>query len=226
VEISPAVRTALKQISRTGVVVGVISGRKLSDIETRVAVPGLWYVGAHGYFVRRRGVATLRLLTSAEKVEMALVRRRLEHWLRGVPGIVLEPKEATIAVHYRQASDGNARVALSIIRTLLREYPHLRLLSGKKVWELLPASDVDKWTAIRAILDAEKNGAAKTPRWLVIYVGDDTTDEAVFSKMRGISIAIGKRRNTAAEFFLNSTRDVPQFLDKLCGCLNQRSDGR
>jgi len=217
VQLEQVVRRSLTAIARRGVVVGVISGRKLSDIQARVGVRGIWYVGAHGYYLRRPGVSSLCLLTPVEKTEMSLIRRRLARRLRGISGILLEPKQATMAIHYRQASRQSCRMALAIIEELLLEYPRLRLLHGKKVWELLPASRVSKWTAIRRILDAEK-GKEKT-RWLVFYLGDDTTDELVFSKMRGISIAVGKRSRTAAAFFLESTREVPGFLDRLCDVL-------
>ncbi|MBI2818068.1 MAG: trehalose-phosphatase [Acidobacteria bacterium] len=223
VQLGQVVRRSLTSIAHNGVVVGVISGRKISDIQTRVGVRGIWYVGAHGYYLRRPGISTLCLLTPLEKTEMSLIRRRLVQRLRGIPGIMLEPKQATMAIHYRQASRQSCRTALAIIEELLLEYPHLRLLHGKKVWELLPASQISKWTAIRRILDFEK-GKEKT-RWLVFYLGDDITDEMVFSKMRGISIAVGKRRRTAAAFFLDSTREVPAFLEKLCESLKPKSPG-
>lgn len=220
VQLEQVVRRSLAAIARQGVIVGIISGRKLSDVQTRVAVRGIWYVGAHGYFLRRTGVSNLCLLTDIERTEMSQIRRRLAQRLRGIPGILLEPKEATMAIHYRQASRHGCRTALVIIEELLADYPHLRLLHGKKVWELLPASRISKWTAIQHILNLEKGGLAKK-RWLVFYLGDDTTDELVFSKMRGISIAVGKRSQTAAAFFLQSPREVPEFLERFCESLSR-----
>lgn len=217
VRLAERVRQSLTTIARKGAIVGVVSGRKLTDLETRVAVPGIWYVGAHGYFLRRAGVPTVTLLNPAQRAEMARIRRRLAHELCGIPGILLEPKQATLAIHHRDASQPSCRTALTTIRELLKEFPHLHLLAGKKVWELLPASGVTKWTAIRLILERERQDRpAWRDRWLVIYLGDDATDELVFAKMRGISVAVGKRRDTAAAFFLHSTREVREFLEKLC----------
>ena len=212
VRLAPRSRHRLSAIAGKGVTVGIVSGRDISDIQTKVAVRGIWYVGAHGYFVRRSGRPPLDLLTPAQKAQMVEVFARLAHDLRAVPGILLESKTATVAVHYRHGSRRDRAIALASIRALLKSYPRMRLLCGKKVWELLPASRVNKWTAIHRLLAAERRSRGE--RWLVFYLGDDSTDEMVFAKIKGISVVIGKRRSSTAGFFLDSTAEVQAFLAK------------
>ena len=43
------VRGLLAAIADRGVLVGVVSGRSLEDIRERVGLPGIWYVGTHGF---------------------------------------------------------------------------------------------------------------------------------------------------------------------------------
>ena len=48
VRLSDAVRGRLAALAKRGHLIGVVSGRGLDDVRSRVGVPGLWYVGAHG----------------------------------------------------------------------------------------------------------------------------------------------------------------------------------
>jgi len=213
VRLSRQVRALLAALAGNGVVLGVVSGRRLSDVRARVGLRGIWYVGAHGYFLLPPTGQTMTLLKPNRIAEMKQAHRCLTQRLRGVPGIFLEPKQATVALHYRQASARGRRQARFVIQQLLKEHPGLHLLSGKKVWELLPDSRVSKWTAIRQILRQERE--QKGGRWLVFYLGDDTTDERVFARMKGVTVAVGKHRHTSARFHLRSPAEVALFLERL-----------
>ena len=142
---------------------------------------------------------------------MQRARRRLSRCLRGMAGIVVEPKGATVAIHYRGASRADAERTRAALTRCRAGLPGLHLMAGKKVWELLPEREVDKWAAIRYILRRERR-RRPSAGGTVVYLGDDTTDERVFRKMHGISVAVGKRHKTAARFFLRSPAEVRQFL--------------
>ena len=210
VRLPPPVRLALSSLIRKGVMVGVASGRKLADVRARVGLRGIWYVGSHGYSLHCPGSRPLILLDPEQKAGMAKVRRLLARQFRGVAGIQLEPKEGSVAVHYRNASRRAALLAAAAIRQILKTHPHWHLLSGKKVWELLPDRRTSKWTAIQYILRQESRSGS----YLLFYLGDNSTDERVFQQMKGISIAVGKRRRTAARFFLRSPSEVALFLKR------------
>ena len=206
------VRRLLAMLRRKGAIVGVISGRSLADLRARVGLRDIWYVGSHGYSLSGPGSRTVRLLRPAQKARMVEVQRKLGEKVRGLTGVWLERKEGAIAVHYRSASRRTAAAARALIRHSLAAYPSVRLLRGKKVWELLPERRVSKWTAIRLILAQERRAGLP----LLFYLGDDSTDERVFEQMEGISVAVGKRRRTAARFYLRSPGEVLLFLERLC----------
>ena len=208
------VRALLAETSRNGVTVGIISGRRLPDVQKRVGLPGIWYVGAHGYALQEPRGKAVTFISEKALSRMHIVRRKLASELRGMPGIFLEPKEATLAVHYRNAAPATRQAAREVIQQLLELYPQLHLLSGKKVWELLPDRRTSKWTAIRHILKLARR--RRSGRRLVFYLGDDSTDERVFEKMKGISVVVGRRRLTAARFFLRSPAEVKEFLVRFC----------
>ena len=210
VQLSPPVQNLLAAISRRGLTVGIVSGRSLGDLRARVGVKRIWYVGTHGLSVRPPSGPTRFLATPEQKKAVARARRELSRQLNGSEGIYLEPKDAALAVHYRNAPWRSRLHALGVVRAVARSLPGLRLLKGKQVWELLPDSQDGKWGGVQHIL---RQAPAK--RRLVFYLGDDASDEEVFEHLRGITVAVGKRRQTCAHYFLSSAAEVRHFLNKV-----------
>jgi trehalose-phosphatase len=207
-------RQLLGAIAHSGVLVGVVSGRRVADVRKRVGLGDIWYVGSHGFVLAGPRQRSIVLVNPKERSRMARIRHALARRLRGVPGIRLEPKESTVAVHYRGAPRPSKHLARRAVCELMERHPELSLLSGKKVWELLPHSRTNKWTAICQILRRECKRASGG-RWLVIFLGDDATDERAFQEMQGISIVVGRKSRTAARYYLCSPVEVRRFLEKL-----------
>lgn len=212
VRLAAPLRRLLAQLARAGAVVGVVSGRRLADVRGRVGVGGIWYAGVHGFFLRDPANLLHSFLNPKEKVVVARASRRLARLLRGIPGIALEPKEATVAVHYRGASRRSVEQARAVVGRVAREEGGLRLVAGKRVWEFFPRRCADKWSAIRFILRRERGHARA-----IVFLGDDTSDERVFARLRpaGISVVVGRRRRTAARYFLRSPAEVRRFMRNL-----------
>lgn len=209
------VRESLAAVAKKGVLVAVVSGRSLAELRRQVGLRGIWYVGAHGYSMAAPGRRPRLWVSRAQRAEMSRIRRLLSDRLRGAAGIRLEAKDASVAVHYRQAARRERERAAAAVREILEGAPHLRLLPGKKVWEVLPDSRADKSSAIEFIL--RRQGERSRRLWF--YLGDDVTDERVFARMKGkrttgLSVAVGKRRRTGARFFLRSPAEVGRFLQK------------
>ena len=173
-----------------------------------MTVPGIWYAGEHGHFIAAPDGRKFVLPSPSETDMMARVGRRVFRALASVPGIFVERKSATLSVHYRGARAPSVRRAERVVDLLLADEPGLRLLNGKKVWELMAPGNVDKSTALRFIL----HRAGCHPRTLV-FLGDDATDESTFRRMRGISVFVGaKPLRTAARFWLRSPAEVREFF--------------
>ena len=211
VRLPRSVARTLASLVQKGVLVGVISGRSFSDICARVPIRQAWVAGAHGFFLRGPGNRTFSSLNRSQERKMMRVARRLATACSGLRGIRVEDKTAAVAVHYRQAGAGAARRAAAAVAAVLSSERGLRRMDGKKVWEVLPATGADKWQAARRILRR-----ARWPRHggLVVYLGDDTTDESVFRKLTGFTVAVGRRRRTAAGYCLESPAEVRRFLER------------
>ena len=209
--LAPDVSRILKGLQVGGTTLAIISGRGLRDVRRRAAIRSIWYAGAHGYFLQSPHGKKISLLNRTQRGQIAGVLRELRAQLRGLPGIQIESKEATVAIHYRRAARSAEKQALQIVQRAAKRHANLTLMHGKKVWELLPSARTDKWTAVQAILAQEKYRASRD---LLFYFGDDTTDEAVFRKMKGISVAVGKHTGTAARYFVRSPAEVKNFLKR------------
>jgi alpha,alpha-trehalase len=212
--LSARVRRALERLTARGHLVAVISGRPLVELEAKIGIAGVWYAGSHGYFLRAPDGAELSLLRRDERRLIVRTTHRLTIALEGMTGVTVEPKPGAIAIHYREASPVLRKRVGAIVKKMIGAIAGLRLTPGRMVWEILPAGPVDKYLASRFILLAARHRDARPAVWS-IYLGDDVSDERVFEKWRGVSVAVGRRPHTAAKFFVKSPAEVAECLERL-----------
>src|SRR5207302_6998019 len=93
-------RRALEQAGRTpNLDTVIVSGRALSDIRERVGVPGLTYVGNHGFEIDGPGIGFRHAAVDRFAADVAAAAADLE--ALAVPGALVEPKQATVSYHLR-----------------------------------------------------------------------------------------------------------------------------
>ncbi|MFT3917240.1 MAG: trehalose-phosphatase [Anaeromyxobacteraceae bacterium] len=146
--------------------VAVVSGRAWRDTHRFVGDVVSTIVGNHGYELGRPLPVPAAVLR-----QVKAWRRTLERSLAGVPGVFFEDKRSTLAVHYgltRAWRTSELRVYEAANRL-----SGTRLVPGKKVLNVLPASFPNKGDAVRALV-------AKLGCTGALYAGDDVTDEDVF----------------------------------------------
>ena len=215
VRVPPGLPSLLARLAdRRGGALAVISGRRIDDID-RCLRP--WRGAAAGVHGGERRDAEGRLIASGDTTadrEAAAALDRLRPPLREMerrhPGILLEDKGKTLAVHYRQAPDTEGEVRAAVERLLRGEAERLRLIAGKMVFELQPAHH-GKDRAVAAFM-AEAPFRGRIP----VFIGDDTTDEYGFAEVNrrgGVSIRVGERgAATAAAYRLPSVSAVLDWL--------------
>lgn len=214
--LSRARRNALRALSQSSrVTLGIVSGRGLAELRRLVGLEGLCYVGSHGLEWQLPQGRPGCQATAAERRSIEEVAEKLRRGLAGIPGVVLEQKPVSLAVHYRNARVAAARRSLAQVAQVLRGYgAQLQVLRGKKVVELLPAGALSKGRAVQRLLVRLRPSRRRS---LAIYMGDDMTDESVFAILRksDVGIFVGRSRQTRARFYLNSPAQVSKFLDRL-----------
>jgi trehalose 6-phosphate phosphatase len=187
--------------------IAVVSGRELEKIQSLVGVEGIRYVGLHG--AERAGETTVPSIAARQMVEAAL--KTAQTGLAGLRGIEIEDKRLSFAVHYRGARPPAIEAASRVVADIAAaSNDKLRILCGKKVWELLPREFPGKGFAVLELF-------ARLPEnKIAIYFGDDETDEEAFSVLPGqITVNVGGAGNTHASFYVRSPSDVLNFLSRL-----------
>ena len=205
--------------------VGVISGRDLSDIQTRVGMTGIWYAGSHGFEVVGPGGHHYRNDTALSSVpDLERATHMLRDRLSSIPGVVVEHKNFTVAVHYRTVDMDMVDEVVATVHKVA-DRAGLRVTSGRKVVELRPDVDWDKGQTLDWILDH----LTDTGNVLPIYIGDDFTDEDAFAAVADLGVGIVVRhfedgdRRSAARFAVDSPDEVCHLLQWLADLLGSHS---
>lgn len=204
----PATRALLGDVARLYPCV-VISGRARAD--TRSRLDGIELRGVVG----NHGAEALRVL-NGHAHEVARWRTRLEAMLEGEPGVKIEDKGHSLAIHYRgarkkrRAREQALRAASSLSRA--------RLVGGKQVLNVVPADAPHKG-------DALERERARLRCDTAVYVGDDETDEDVFrldQPGRLLTIRVGARRGSEAAYCVRDQRQIDALLRALVGLRSER----
>ncbi|MBU1121698.1 MAG: trehalose-phosphatase [Candidatus Omnitrophica bacterium] len=196
--------------------VAIVSGRMRADVEQLVGIQGLFYAGSHGFDITGPNFSMIKEEVKAIVPVVSQVIDFLKKELGSIDGLLVEEKKFSVAVHYRLVDE---KKYLSTIRETVNDvvgkYKALRLMDGKKIFEILPDIDWDKGKAIRWIMRALGINWSMVS---VIYIGDDTTDEYAFRaiRTRGTGVLVSdKIRVSAAQFYLSSTKKVKELFEKV-----------
>ena len=212
VELSTEVRHLLTLLAaRPRVGLAVVSGRDLADLLPRVGVIGIGYAGNHGLEISAPGLTFTESAAAALSAELTGLVAELAIALADVPGAWVQDKGLTASVHYRTvAADDIDRVKATVERVTRPVHDRFVLRDGKMVREVRPAVDWHKGRAVRWLTEALAGGH---PDPLPIYLGDDHTDEDAFAALPdGITVYVGRRRSTAAQYRVDTPDDVAAFL--------------
>ena len=200
--------------------VAILSGRDLEDIRRRVGIDGIVYAGSHGFDVA--GLRGLRKQVGTEFLPILdVAEKELREKLSGISGVLVERKRFSIGAHYRQANESGAIEVKRAVNETVARHCELRIIAGKKVYDLQPNID---WNKGRAVVWLLETLDLEQPEVLPLYIGDDVTDEDVFRALeqRGVGIVVGKQsRSTAARYGLKDPAEVERFLRELAARLVQ-----
>ena len=209
--VPPGLAKTLRRLhERTGGALAMVSGRSLNDIDLIFAPDQFPAVGGHGSEMRIRGDSEA-VAGHAPPMDKEL-KRRLAAIAKLSPGILLEDKGYSLALHYRLAPHAEKAIyaAVSLIRADLPNAP-IEVLPGKCVCEIKHAG-FTKATGVRELMTHEPFKGRRP-----FFIGDDVTDESVFAimpDMDGVAFSVGRRAKGVAGHF-DAPADVREFLAHL-----------
>src|SRR3954470_12439287 len=209
--VPPGLAKTLRRLhERTGGALAMVSGRSLNDIDLIFAPDVFPAVGGHG--------AEMRIDLDSEAVAAHAppmdkeLKRRLAAIAKLSPGILLEDKGYSLALHYRLAPHAEKAIyaAVSLIRADLPNAP-IEVMPGKAVCEI-KHSGFTKASGVRELM-THAPFRGRRP----VFIGDDVTDESVFAIMPdlgGLAFSVGRRTKGVSGHF-DEPSDVRDWLRHL-----------
>ena len=140
------------------------------------------------------------------------LKRKLAAICEAGPGILVEDKGYSLAVHYRLAPQKEELIRAEVAR-ICAQFPadSIEILPGKLVVEIKPAG-FNKATGVRALMTYPPF-AGRHP----IFIGDDTTDECVFEimpELDGLAISVGRKVPGVTSYF-DTPDSVRAWLERI-----------
>jgi trehalose 6-phosphate phosphatase len=189
IKVPSHLRDALAELGhRMGGALALISGRSLADLDCIFAPLKLPAIGGHGAETR------LRVEGEAERRHAApldeTLRGELFRIAKAQPGVLVEDKGYSIAIHYRLAPEMKRDLREEVARACAAsEFDEIQVLHGKEVIEVKSAH-FNKGTAVRELMTVPPFQGR-----MPIFIGDDVTDEDVFCilpEFGGIGLPVGR----------------------------------
>jgi trehalose 6-phosphate phosphatase len=167
----------------------LVSGRTIGEIDNFFAPLQLVAIGGHG--AEMRPVSGGPVIAGRAGPIDAEFKERLNEIAERHPGVLVEDKGYSLALHYRKAP----RQGVGLIHDVKHAHEawgdqSIELLTGKAVLELKFAG-FNKGTAVRQLMTYPPF-AGRRP----VFVGDDHTDEDAFKAMPefdGLSMSVGRK---------------------------------
>ena len=176
-EVEPAVVDILEELHSHLALVALLSGRSISQLRRMVRSGDLVYVGNHGLEWSQAGRTYLAAEVEGWQGLVTAALRQLRRELT-IPGVIVEDKGISGAVHYRRCSDpARARSVILAAAARAARVHGFEVSEGRKVVNIVPPVAVNKGTAVeRLVRDHGLRG--------VVYLGDDMTDLDAFRSLR------------------------------------------
>jgi len=200
-EPQPGVREALTRLmAHPAHEVAIVTGRRSVQVAGFLPIPDLPVVGLHGMEWPEQP------LPRADRAALDTVARAVPE----VPGVVLEDKRWTLAVHVRNVAPDRQDEALHALDALPVPDGWERI-RGKMVREFRPVG-YGKGHAARTLM-------RQFPEHLPVFLGDDVTDEEAVHAVNdagGVTVKVGEG-DSAARYRLDDPADVAALLTVWAG---------
>ena len=220
--VSKVAREALATLQSRLDLVAVVTGRERDVARRMVGIEDLTYIGSYALSDTVMPEGTLEA--------MAAAKAAVEPYVAALPGVQLETKDVSFALHYRNSPEPYAtRARILALLEPIAAHARAKLLEGKLVVEVAPLELPDKGTAFAALMeDADVRGA--------VFVGDDLADTAIFREIRrrralglpGLAVGVIDEETPAAviettDMQLDGVAAVEEFLSALAIRMFQES---
>jgi alpha,alpha-trehalase len=212
--LSDARRDVLARLAaRPCCTVAIVSGRRLADVRARAGDIGdVYLAGFHGLEIEGMQESFVHSDATSAAAALEDIRRRVAPSLRRLPGVFIEDKGLSIALHFRDADPAHRVVAQSVFMDAARnglDEGRFRLLPGSCVVELLPNTSWNKGAAVRWIVERVEARAGSV---FPVYIGDDVTDADALDAVHPLGIGIAASTRVVGDVSVDGPAEVEHLL--------------
>jgi trehalose-phosphatase len=224
----PSQKNLLRNIMKCGILLAIVSGRSLKDLKRMAGIKGVIYSGNHGMEIEGPGIRFGYPVKTGLRRAVKRLGHEIQKGLGKIKGVFIEDKGLTFSVHYRLAKKTDIPRVKGIVVAAARPYVkrgQIAINEGKKILEVKPAIKWDKGKMVSWLISGKR---LKSSAALPVYIGDDTTDEDAFRALgpKGITIFVGKPRNSRARYYIKGPAEVQRLLKTILTIRKGQADGR
>ncbi len=194
----------------------IISGRTLESLKEVVNIKSnnIFYAGNHGFEIEGGGTSyTFDDKEALEKINV--ITEEMCGQLSKVEGMVFEKKIFTTSFIFSTVEPEKQESVRSEILESLQKYQGIRIVEGKKLFNIRPMVNINKGVALETVgrhfyKDEWRN------RVTAIYLGDDNSDEDAFKTLEDKDIGVIVNENppetTNAGYYAKNVKEIEDFL--------------
>jgi trehalose 6-phosphate phosphatase len=186
--------------------VAILTGRQIEEVDRLLTPLSLSAAGVHGAQMRLEPGGAIEVASDEVPTPLLVAVERL---VQSTPGLLVEPKGVSIAVHYRAAPEMEP-VLETELRALLDSHQSQLVLShGRRVFELTPRSST-KGTALAQLMEQSKF-RGRVP----VMIGDDMPDEAALeaaARLGGVGLKVKGEHFAGVATHFSGPTDVRRWL--------------
>ena len=215
VEVPAELCRSLKVLDTSlGHAVALVSGRSIANLDRIFAPVVLPAAGQHGAELRL--APSSAIVASAPSPQLPAVSERLRRFAAARPGVLVEDKGRSIAVHFRNADCDRGDLYRLARRAVRESGGELELLPARKALDVRPRS-ANKGLAVEWFMQSAPF-LGRVP----VFVGDDLTDEDGFraaNRFSGHAIRVGRGGKSLARWRIGAPAEVRQWLAEVAAAL-------
>jgi trehalose 6-phosphate phosphatase len=190
-----------------GGALALVSGRPIATLDRLFAPLRLPAAGQHG--AELRATALGEIVRTPPPSHLAEVSAGLRRFAATHPGILVEDKNASVAVHYRRAPQFRDELEAFTRAAIATNNEHMEILEAVMAFDVKLRS-VDKGRAVAWFMNRPPF-SGRVP----VFIGDDHTDEYGFAEVAeraGYAIQVGTSRPRVTPWHIATPADLRQWL--------------
>lgn len=201
-KMSDTTRRLMAHLSKL-VPVAIISGRSIHDLEQRIPFKPKYLIGNHGLEVQGNENSHLKMAGDLCSKWLSLLSK-----IDFSYGVEIEDKKYSLSIHYRKSRNKSLARA-EILKAVDKLDPKPQILLGKCVFNIVPVGAPHKGTALLRILKESQMKHA-------FYIGDDETDEDIFSLPyqtgQIFTVRVGEKKKSQASYYISGQSQIDKIL--------------